>query len=292
MNRKILVILAFLFVFAGCSQVPGDLNGLNIEGISQLDQHCTDVYTQQVDTWAARDPELLKDIYTDDIVHYDGYPAYTGIDSVAEMAKGMFRYFGNWEMAAGEVYISADKCVGTWLNWEIFGLKEDNPGREFDLIEIQDDKIFFWRLFYDENFGMSYVDTPYLTNYAETWSQENSAEIIGLYAEDAVYEDSLFGIQAQGLEQIEKQIDEFLARGTHQWTISIPYAENKAEWPYKEEIPFPSKGGVFNISVQGRMGKSCNVVAFLILTPDADGLIVKQEIFYLADSLIDCGWVK
>ena len=53
-------------------------------------------------------------------------------------------------MKAGETYISKNECFGTWVNW--FSNLRDTTLTEFDLLESQDGKISFWRLFYDQNF--------------------------------------------------------------------------------------------------------------------------------------------
>jgi hypothetical protein len=36
----------------------------------------------------------------------------------------------------------------------------------------------------------------------------------------------------------------------------------------------------------------CEIQVVLILTPDKDGSIQRQQIFYQADRLLACGWVK
>ena len=172
------------------------------------------------------------------------------------------------------------------------GLTEGNPGLEFDLLETQDNRISFWRLFYDEHFDSERIEYEFLSQFVATWSQGDLAAIKDMYAKDAEYEDTLFGIQVEGQKMIEKQIEQFLTRGANNWEIKIPFGEEVSKFPYKEEIPFPSTGGVFTITVLDQDGSPCDLSVFIILTPDAEGLIVKQEIFYAVDSLISCGWAE
>jgi hypothetical protein len=44
--------------------------------------------------------------------------------------------------------------------------------------------------------------------------------------------------------------------------------------------------------VKDTEGNPCEIRAVVILTPDKEGKIQSQEVFYNADSLIACGWAK
>ena len=114
--------------------------------------YCTTIVDGQIAAWDTRDPERIREVYTDDIVHFDNGPGLAGIDKVISMSEMMFRAFPEWPMAPGDTYISADKCAGEWVVWDIMSFTQDEPGVEFDVLETRDDKISYWRLLYDQAF--------------------------------------------------------------------------------------------------------------------------------------------
>ena len=295
MNSKIFIVLLLsvcaVLMLSACSSTAEPLETLKAEEVSQLGSNCYELEKMQVDAWSTGDPEILRQIYTDDIVHFDGYPAYVGIDAVVSMADRAFRMLPDWQMETGEAYASKDKCVGSWINWDIFELTEDKVGYEFDLLEFREDKISFWRLFYDENTRS--IDYEFLSQFAASWSQGDLERVTELYAKDAKLEDTLFGVSIEGRGEIRKYVNSFFVTGPDaNWEILIPYGEAVAAYPYEEDYPFPSKGGVFGVNVKDPEGQSCEIRAFLILTPNEKGEIQSQETFYNAESLIECGWAK
>ena len=251
---------------------------------------CREVYTEQVDAWGSGDIDRIGKVYTEDIVHYDGGPAYIGIDDVLGMARTMLMYFSDWEMEAGRTYISASDCLGTWVNWGVMGFTEEEPGREFDLVDIQGDQISYWRLFYDENFGFSPINTTLLENYGAAWSSGDSQEVAGLYAEDALLDDSLFGITAAGTDEIgQYAAGYFKDHPNATWELLYTFSESDDE---TQPDLLPSHGGIYQVTAKPVLGKACSVQVAVILTPDGDGLIASQKTMYYADDLIQCGWVK
>jgi len=256
--------------------------------VVNLGDSCREVYTEQVEAWDSGDLDRIRDVYTEDIVHFDGHPAYVGIDDVMGMARMMLMFFSNWSMKVGRTYISASDCLGTWVNWDLMGFTEDNPGREFDLVDIRENKIAYWRLFYDENFDFSPINTALLENFAAGWSSGDPQAVAALYAEDALLEDSMFGISASGRDKIGSY-----ARGfwnTHPnaaWELLFTFSEGA-------DLPdlIPSNGGIYQISSGQDSSVVCPVQMAVLLTPDPDGLITTQQTLYSAQDLIQCGWVK
>jgi ketosteroid isomerase-like protein len=257
--------------------------------IQALGKACDDIAKRQIETWDTRDPEKLRDIYTEDIVHFDSHPAYVGIDQVLDMARMMFRTFPAWEMEAGDTYISQEKCLGTWKNWGVMGFKEENPFLEFDLLETQGNKISFWRLFYDERFRPN--DFDLLAIFKNAWSSNDLETLLEVYSENAVLQDTLFGTSIEGRESITDYLQNFLdlSQGGS-WTLIQGFSERYV--PYKIDYMGPSMGGVFSVNTRKPNGENCDVLVAAILTPDENGKIQSQETFYDANSLIECGWVK
>ena len=126
-NLPKFIFMLLILVLTGCLNKPNQLQMQSTQEIEALGKTCTDIEKRQIKTWDMRDPEKLRDIYTEDIVHFDSHPAYVGIDQVVDMANMMFSTFTAWKMDAGDSYISREKCLGTWINWGIMGFTQENP---------------------------------------------------------------------------------------------------------------------------------------------------------------------
>ena len=201
--------------------------------------------------------------------------------------------FSDWQMELGDTYISKEKCVGTWVNWGIGRSTQDNPRLEFDLLETRDNKISFWRLFYDEEFNYWPIDYEFLSQFEQSWSQKDENVLLEIYSENAKVEDTLYGVTIVGHQEIaEYARDMFALTKGAAWTLIVPFSEGEAEDPYKEEHPFPSTGGVFGIDAKKPDGTACEIRVVVILTPDENGKIQAQETFYNANTLIECGWAR
>jgi hypothetical protein len=74
--------------------------------------------------------------------------------------------------------------------------------------------------------------------------------------------------------------------------LLYPFAEDEGGDIVQEEQPLPSEGGLFSITVKDQDGNPCEIRVVMILTLDENGVIQKQQIFYQADTLLACGWVK
>ncbi len=287
----LLSMLIFVLILLSACQ-GGTITGTPPEKADLLNKadNCQQVYTEQVEAWGSGDLDRIREVYTEDIVHFDGGPAYVGIDDLMGMARRMLMFFSDWEMEAGGTYISASDCLGTWVNWGVMGFTEDDPGREFDLVDIQGNKISYWRLFYDENFNFAPINTTLLENYAAAWSSGDPQEVEGLYAPDAVLNDSLFGITPAGRDEIGHYAAGYFKDHPHPtWELIYTFSESDDE---AQLDLLPSHGGIYQITSKPLFGKACSVQVGVLLTPDPDGLIVSQVTLYSADDLIECGWVK
>lgn len=295
-NKKALGLFLLLFCVIGitaCSTNTKQLQTLSAQEIETIGNTCEDFARLQIETWDTRDAENLREIYTEDIVHFDNNPAFVGIDEVLGMATRMFKMFPDWGMELGDTYISKEKCVGTWINWGVLGLKQDDPGLEFDLLETRDNRISFWRLFYDENFNFAPIDYEFLSQFEQSWSENDENALLDNYSKNARLEDTLFDVSIVGHKKIADYAANMfsLSQGAT-WKLVVPFTEGEAAYPYEEEYPFPSNGGVFSISTKTPDGTACEIRAVVILTPDENGKIQAQETFYDANTLIECGWAK
>lgn len=287
--------LSILIILSSCSGTE-DPKPPNAEEIALFDKHCKDLEEGQIDAWNSKDSEKMRQVYTDGAVHFDGEPVVTGIDNLIALANGQYISSPNWQMKAGESYISRDQCLGTWISWNLFGITQDDPGTEYDLLDFQEEKISFWRLFYDPRFkkalGGIIIDPDFLSQFASGWSGGNAAELAKLYAPNAMLEDSLYGMKSVGQPAIQNYANGFFARSPGaNWVLIDSFGEGKSR-NFSDLYPHPSQGGVFAIKVTDAGGNPCEIRVAIILTPNEENKIEAQKVFYNADTLLTCGWVK
>lgn len=293
MNTKLKFLLALLIsssvLLGACGEAAIRETAPTMADLQKAADPCRDVYTGQVDAWKTGDADLVQEIYTEDIVHFDGGPL-VGIEDVMFMARFMLMYFNDWEMDAGRTYISESDCLGTWMFWGRKEFTRENPRREFHTIEIRDEKISYWRLFYDENFDFSPINFTLLEDFAAAWSSGDPQAVESLYAEGALLEDSLFGISAAGRDEIRKVAVGF-EKDHPGATWELIYSFSEGADPDQPDL-LPSHGGIYQVTPADKSGEACPVQVGVILTPDPEGLIASQITLYSAEDLVQCGWVK
>jgi hypothetical protein len=73
--------------------------------------------------------------------------------------------------------------------------------------------------------------------------------------------------------------------------LLAPFAEDLPVH-HPDLYPHPAQGGIYGITVKDAKAKPCEVRAAVILTPDENGIILAEKIFYTANTLVDCGWAQ
>lgn len=303
-----LVLIGLLILLESCSSseveapaeipLPQTLPALDAAHVTALAESCAELYNAHIDAWSSKEPDTLREIYTEDIVHFDGYPLYVGVDAVVSMAGNMYMFFPAWEMEVGQTYISDELCLGTWVNWGALGFTQESPGLEYDLMTTRDGRISFWQAYYDQPFNEAFshpdlIDAAFLAQFTTAWSSGDLKSIMEMYAPDAVVEDGLFGFSVSGEEDLSDYIGRFLARSSGaEWVLLESFAEDQAIPSYREEYPFPAQGGVFALSVPDAAGNACEIRLALIVIPNDEGLILSQQVFYQADTLMTCRWAE
>jgi len=241
----------------------------------------------QVDAWNTHDLDVIRQLYTEDIVHHDGYPCFVGIDDVMYMAKSMMIMFPKFEGRLGGVYIGRQDGIGVWEGWNLFGYTKGHPSLEYDLLETVNGRISYWTLFYTqelmEKFSADVVNTRFLENFASTWSSGDPQAVASLYTQDATREDTLFKERQQGQATILAFAANFFAL--------LPGARWELLQPFGETSPGKVQGGVYAIHVSDQSGKPCGVQTLLLLELSEEG-ILSERAYYDADSLVACNWAR
>lgn len=258
-------------------------------------QFCFDLYHSHINAWNSREIENIKEIYSEDIVHFDGIPLFEGIDEVANMAIDMWSEFPKWEMKTGKIFLSDDACLGEWINWGVFTFSEDDPGYEFDILNYRDSQVYFWRALYDRKFlnvfgHGHYIDLNLLNTFAAAWSSDDPSQITEIYSDEVVLTDSLFSISLEGKKAISNYAAAYIAQFPGVvWDLTFPFAEDYSQYKLYEEYPFHPQGGVFSITLQNPEEDSCEIQAVVLITPNDEDKIIEQSIYYDAESLVSCG---
>jgi hypothetical protein len=271
---------------------------LDAEMITSKDEICSNVVEGQIAAWQTREVKELEQVYTNDIIHFDGGPAYVGIEDVTYMAKSMWIYFSKWEMKAGDTYISDNNCFGEWVNWSLFGFTEEDPGVEYDWLEFNEDGIYFWRLFYDQKFLQEFnhperIDSDFLKIFTNAWSDQELATLRNIYNQEAQIEDTLFNLQINGVDEIETFAGSYFIQFPNaEWRLIDMFGEEEASSLDLEEYPFTYQGGIMEIEIPDFETGSCTILAAVLLAPDEEGKIIRQKMFYEPQSLISCGLAK
>lgn len=243
--------------------------------------------------------EAIRALCADDIVHHDAtFGAHiVGIDDVLAMASDFLVFFSSTEAEVRDDFISAEAGLVFYDLWNL-SLKghkftREDPLLAVDRLETHDGLISHWTLFY----GLNSIDSfrasdmrstdegrALLGSYASSWSSGDPSDIAGLYAIDAVREDTIFGERQEGREAITSFADSFLVSYPGaEWNLVVPFGDGKGE--------DPTTGGVFAITVSGAGEEACEVRAAVLLRASEDH-IVHESVYYEPDSLIACGWAR
>lgn len=258
------------------------------------------VTSVMVEAWASGDVEAVRELYTDEIIHHDEtFGAHiVGIDHVVAMASGFMRDFARMQSQVADWFIGSEDSLDVWEFWNIrlvgHEFTQDNPLVEVDLLETRGDRISYWTLFYgldtlEKVAGRATTERldearSLLSSYSSAWSSGKPQMVVGLYARDAVREDTIFQERQEGREAITSFAESFFAwYPGAQWKLLLPFGDGRGDAPVT--------GGVYAIRVSGPGNQPCEVhVAVLLKTSDDE--IVHEALYYEPDSLISCGWAR
>ena len=250
-----------------------------------------------VEAWTSGDVDAVRELYTDDIVHHDQtFSAHiVGIDSVGYMASSFMNQFAGMQSRVAESFIGLEDCLAVSELWNIrlgHEFTQDDPLVGVDLYETRGDRISYWTLFYgldtlEKVPGSATTERldgarSLLSSYGSAWSSGKPQMVGDLYARDAVREDTIFGERAEGREAITSFAESFFAwYPGAQWNLLLPFGEGRGD----------ATGGVYAIRVSGPGDQPCEVHAAVLFETSEDQ-IVHEALYYGADSLISCGWVR
>lgn len=250
----------------------------------------------------ARDMERIEALFAEDVLFVD-VTFGDHLDSINEfmgMTRNMFAFFPEFQWKTLDYFIGSDKFVtiaGFWGgNWG--GNKEyteQDPFIHVFLFEPKEDLIASWRLFYGYDFlndnrvisETAAADMEsMLISYGSAWSSMDSEVVADMYAKDAVRQDALFGEIQEGSKAIKAFTESFFTQYPEaQWTPLELFGERG----FRDKPQ--AIGSSYAIEITDPTGEACEVMAVVLLHV-LDGKIVQEDLYYNADSLIQCGWAQ
>jgi hypothetical protein len=295
--RLMFCILFVSSILAACTSKVEALQTLDANEITTLGNNCKGFFTELIEAFNSKDNNKTLPFFADDVIVYDPYPMWVGIDGIIAMGKYTNNLTTDIHFEVKETYISKDECFASDFAWGIFQFPQDDPGIDYGLYFLKDGKISSWRQMYDKHFldviQRGDIDYDFLSQFVSSWSGGDINKIMKIYSNDAKLEDTLFGVAVSGRGAIKDYANSFFAKSPGaNWKMLEPFAENYATGEWQEQYPFQSQGGVYSITVKDTAGNPCEIRAIVLLTPNKDGKIQSQKVFYNADTLLACGWAK
>ena len=273
---------------------------LSTEDVKQKAEAFKSITATNVDAWNAKDLDAIRDILTDDIQFVDvsGSDDLKGITQVVTMARIFCAMFPELQRQATSHYIGVEEGIAIYdyWNWKLGAMEytREEPFIYAFLLETRENLISSWRLFegidaLEKHFiseTASQEIQSVLLSYSSAWSSMDANTLADMYAKDAVRQDALFSESQQGRKAIKAFAESFFTWYPKvQWTPLEMFGERG----------FPDKpqaiGSSYAIEITDPSGETCQVLAVVLLHV-LDGKIVQEDLYYDAESLIQCGWAE
>jgi hypothetical protein len=301
MNKHRFLFGVIAVMVSGCGIFAGGTQREPIPAFTVLEDQtsCEMIARAHAEFWSAHDTDLFDQVYTEDVVHDDGEDPIVGADDVSSMASNVLMFFPRLQTRARRLYTAGGECLGVYeyfpLNLGGYDFTEEDPLIEIDLLRARDSKINYWALFEDhptiekqslDEEGMQWiqVNRNLLDSYAEAWSSGEMDQVADLYASGAIREDVTYGQRQDGIEEIRSFARSFFKQyPAVQWDLETPFSGDISSGQVA--------GGTYTIWLEGKSSESCAIEAAVLLWR-SDQEILKESIFYDADSLIECGWAE
>jgi ketosteroid isomerase-like protein len=213
------------------------------------------------------------------------------------------------EIETKRVFVSADSAAfdNIWHNLWPYWADEppDHPPLKFlDRFQFQDGLVTSYIIF---DLADNHVITEagcfpvdgcpelreIVDRYLAAWSSRDEGQIAALYTEDAVFTDSLLGMEVEGSGAIAALADQrFGSIGDTPLEYIELYAQIDGRYPPTEEEP--ENGRIVGVGILYQWnalagGKSSAVESITTFEVNPQGLITREEVFHDPDSLIAAG---
>jgi hypothetical protein len=265
--------------------------------------------------------------FAEDSTFYDpssgDFLSFKGKPAIAGMVRGFLSNFPDMKVHRQGVYLSGDGAAcfnaveNLWAPWggpepadhppqdslEVFRFK-DGLVTSYDIwLSAQSAEMVSFGAFAPGKGGPEQLQAI-ADKYLAAWASGDKARIAALYHEDAVFSDTMLGLQAQGPAAIAELLGKRFGSGdTVTFEIVNLYVQTNGYPPPTEDQP--ELGAIIavgihylcNLVVEGKPATVQGLTTFDLGTLqgtvvlDPNGLITREEVFYDADSLLASGLV-
>ncbi len=280
-------VVAVLVAVSGCgsdndgtgatSSGPG-LSATSLEHAAEIEA----VVLQYQDGWAEGDASSIAAVLDDDRFVFNE-PGNTDLDE-DEFMSLMAPFIGNpsVETIDRRYFVGDDEIIEVSQTWGFGGgTSEANPVVEVDVFTVRDGAIVSIRSMYGAEFVAQWAGVEgaeeAVAAYESAWSSGDASEVEGLYADDAVRSQPLYGIDSQGVEEIAQTASGFFAR--HPDTLMRvvePYVFSSADTLAQ------TYGAMFSLDHDS----TCKVL--VLLEPDEAGEITNERVYFDTETLGSC----
>jgi hypothetical protein len=251
----------------------------------------------------------------------DGDFLITGKQRIVPVYQAFFSYFPDIQAQRRGMYLSADGAAyaidtkNLWPPW-VPEPAHHAPIGEIELFRFQKDQVTSYELWFSSA-TLQMCSTGCFTagkggteelrkivdRYVSAWSSGDTARIAALYRRDAMFTDSMLGIQAKGSAAIAAVGNQrFGSGGTTTFTVVGLYAQTNG--PDAPTQQLPEKGAIIGVAIHYRYAVVANGTSKTVeglttfelgtrmgkaFSIDPRGLIAREEVFYVPDSLVTAG---
>lgn len=258
-----------------------------------------DVLQGHSDAWNAMDPEAITAFWDDEMVFEDtGNADLLSGDRLFAMPEAMATFNPESRGRITDIFVARGVALylldGWGVDFESVSYTEDDPFQEVGRIQLGTEGTFErWTIYYGIEFyeranalrSLVTAARSLLDSYSAAWQTGDAAEIAALYSDEAVFVDSFFDTEPVGNVEIREHAASFFGWYPQaNFARRLVFTDNRATINDSDRV-----GLVLRIGNVGTGGSDCTVEMAVILTAE-DGLIVHEERFWDAESLISCGW--
>ncbi len=262
----------------GATSPAPALSAASLEHAAEIEA----VVLQYEDGWAAGDASSIAAVLDDDSFVFNE-PGNPNLDEDGFMTL-MEPFIGNPSVEAIDhrYFVGDDEVIQVQQAWGFGGgTSEENPVVEVDVFTVRDGAIVSIRSMYGAEFitrwaGVEGAEEA-VAAYESAWSSGDVSEVEGLYADDAVRSQPLYGIDSQGVDEIAQTASGFFAR--HPDTLMRvvePYVFSSADTLAQ------TYGAMFSLDHDS----TCKVL--VLLEPDEAGEITNERVYFDTETLGSC----
>lgn len=262
----------------GATSPAPALSATSLEHAAEIEE----VVLQYLDGWAEGDASSIAAVLDDDSFVFNE-PGNTDLDE-DEFMSLMEPFIGNPSVDAIDhrYFVGDDEIIEVSQTWGFGGgTSEENPVVEVDLYTVRDGAIVSIRSMYGAEFVARWAGVEgaeeAVAAYESAWSSGDASEVEGLYADDAVRSQPLYGIDSQGVDEIAQTASDLFAR--HPDTLMRvvePYVFSSADTLAQ------TYGAMFSLDNDS----TCKVL--VLLEPDESGAIANERVYFDTETLGSC----